>query len=421
MALGDIVQVGTRAGSGGASSFSPTLGVTATAGNLLVAYGTVTVGGRTATTPAGWTAGPETSAGTNFSSHIFWKESDGTETGVTINLSGSGGGYYNIIEIDATGADLTALDASAEDETNIDTAVSSQTTGTANGTDSNGVAVAFWGVNIGGTVDTGRAYTNSFVERDTSDLGNTSRGGYFLASKVITGTSNESTWSNTEGTEPAYGAILVFGAGAARGITDINGDDAIDVGETGATITGQGFDLPISSVTLGGEALTVTGTPTATSIKVTCPTNIDLRWGRTDLTLTVTDNTGALNLANVTLNNRSGWGTIDLATLHATNNDEGNPIKSYRTEALIDLSHTAVVGEQLQHETNAALTVDGEWIPRIEPAQDVTTTYAIFNDTTGRTAEASVTWQDIDAGGGGGETGTLTYDLTSDLTYDLTE
>lgn len=212
MAIGDIIQTGTPAGSGSGGPYVPTLGSAATIGNLLVAFGAITIGGRTATTPAGWTAGPAQDVGGNLSSHIFWKESDGTETDVTITLSGSGGGYYNIMEFDGSGLNLSAIDASAEDETNIATAVASQSTGTAAGTATSGLALGLFGFDIGGNVSTGRAFTNGFAEIDTSDVANTSRGGYSLASKVITGNSNETTFSHTETNEEMYGAMLVFGS-----------------------------------------------------------------------------------------------------------------------------------------------------------------------------------------------------------------
>lgn len=185
--------------------------------------------------------------------------------------------------------------------------------------------------------------------------------------------------------------------GPARTIADIDGDNNVQAGQT-ATVTGAGYVPPFVSATLGGKPITLAGNETATTCDVTIPTDIALKWGRTDLDLVLTDQTGPLTLSNVTLSPRANWGAIDLASLHAVNNEFGNPIKSYRTVALTDLAFTAAVGDQLQYETNAALAVDNEWIPTIDPAQDVTTTYAIYDDSLGvRTAEASVTWQDVDA------------------------
>lgn len=363
MALGDIVQVGNRVGSGGASSFAPTLTSTATSGNLLVAYGCITVGSRTATTPTGWTAGPALDTGTNHSCHTFWKESDGTETGVTISLSGSGGGYYNIIEIDATGLDLSSIGASAEDESNENTAVSSQSTGTANNASTTGVAVAFFGFDIGGNVNGGRAYTNSFTEQDTSDTGNTSRGGYYLASKTITATSNECTYSNTEGSEEAYGAILVFEA-AAGGDTNVNANtEALTITENQATVA---LDVNISAAT---EALTITEYQASVALGVNVNANTEA--------LTITENAASITLdVDVQANTEALTITEYQATIDAggaTNvvcSTEALTITTQAASVAVDVNVNAAT-EALTITTNAASILTGETTLTAQDIQNI--------------------------------------------------
>jgi len=268
MAMGDVVQIGVVSGSGSATAFNPTFGSATTSGNLLIAFGSVTQLPRVATiAETGWAKVYESSTGA-LSSTIWWKQSDGTELGVNITLSGTGSGYYNVIEIDATGVDLSALDASAQDETNINTPVNAQSTGTAVGVDTSGIAVAFFGIDISG-MSTGRAYTNSFIEQYITP-NSTSRSGSAVATKVITGNSNQCTFSHTDTIQEMYGSILVFGAGAApRSITDIDTDNDVQAGQTAVTITGSSLDTgPVTqTATLGGQALTITnwnsGSPTS--------------------------------------------------------------------------------------------------------------------------------------------------------------
>ena len=78
-----------------------------------------------------------------------------------------------------------------------------------------------------GNVSENRAYTNGFVEQDQGGAANTSRGGYTLATKVITANSNESTFSNTEGTEEMYGAMLVWSGTAPFSITATPSDTKV--------------------------------------------------------------------------------------------------------------------------------------------------------------------------------------------------
>lgn len=406
MALGDIVQTGNRFGSGGTATYSPTLPLTATSGNLLICYVCVTVAGRTCTTPTGWTLGYSSSNGTAFSSHIYWKESDGTETGVTLTLSGSGGGYANIMEFDATGADLSAVDASAEDTTNISTATASQSTGTAVGTGSNGIAIAFWGIDIGGNVSTGRAYTNSFVESDTSDMGNTSRGGYLLASKVITGTSNETTFSHTETNEEMHGSILVFSASAVFGIDTPPG--SIAAGTAADVVVSNPAVAPTTGNTEVKFDNDLGPAATVNSISGSDPYTINFTFAKS--TTKQFDTTGyplyvevaAENdtSAAIPYNEPTGYDYTDLVNPATTS---GSILEGYTGDA-------PVTGDQVVYTTptspdSIGFTVgaDGEWILNSTPSQNQTVDrYVIQADGTVGT-EDTITWT-VSGGGGSGDT-----------------
>jgi hypothetical protein len=163
-----------------------------------------------------------------------------------------------------------------------------------------------------------------------------------------------------------------------RSITNIDGDNIVSAGQS-ATITGIGFDLPISTVTLGGESLTVTGTPTTTSIDVTVPTGIDLKWSEL-YQLAVTDNTGTITRNSITLAPQSGWST------QTYNGTAPNPTttESFYEYAQTDATVgniTMASGDVLAWEAQTGMTVDGQTIPVISPAATVTGAYRIWDDT----------------------------------------
>jgi len=421
MALGDIVQVGNRAGAAGASTFNPTLTSTATVGNLLVAYGAVTQAPRTPSlTETGWNLAYSSTAGA-FSSAIWWKESDGTETGVNVNLSGgTGSGYWNIIEIDSEGADLSALDASAEDVTNISTPTASQSTGTAVGTASHGVAVAFWGIDIGGNVDAGRGYTNGFFEQDTSDTGNTSRGGYYLASKVITGTSNSSTFSHTETNEEMHGSILVFGATPVLSLSNppasitANASHSITVNDPAVTPTTGNTEVKFTDdLGVAATVTSVTGSGPYT-VNFSFPDTTAIQFSGTGYPLYVEVAAENATTAAIAYNPPTGYGYTDLVNPVTTS---GSILEGYTGD-------TPVTGDQVVYTTpsspdNIVFIVgsDGEWVFNSMPPQNQTADRYVIqaNGTIG--TEATVTY--TVTGGGGGDTEAPVITVTGSTSVQL--
>ena len=276
------VQIGTRAGSGSASTFTPTLASLATAGNLLLLYGCVTVAGRTASA-TGFTQIQHVSSGGDFSAHVFYKIANGTEVAGAVVLSGTGGGYYNISEWSISGLDAsTPLDTSSDNETNIATVVTSQSSGSATNSTADALAFVFFGTDISGNVDAGRAYSNSYTERDTSDTANTSRGGYYLANKVLSSAASQtSTYTTTDTGDSMYGAIIIFKA-AASGAVAIDPADLAQAETTGSPALVQHHLLTVAGL---AEAETV-GSPALTQHHLLVRANLDQAQPLSSLALT---------------------------------------------------------------------------------------------------------------------------------------
>lgn len=178
-------------------------------------------------------------------------------------------------------------------------------------------------------------------------------------------------------------------------ITNIDTDNDVQAAQTSVAITGVLFDLPISSVTLGGEVLTVTGSPTTTNITVDIPLHIDLDWDSTDNQLQVIDATATLNLSNVTLSAPTGWTSIALASLPNVDDTD-----SYFEYVQTDIGFVPAIGDTLRFEDAVGLTVDDQWLPAIAPPNTIAGAYKIWDDSLStHTALSSYTWTDGDAVG----------------------
>jgi hypothetical protein len=190
-------------------------------------------------------------------------------------------------------------------------------------------------------------------------------------------------------------------------ITDIDSDNDVQVGQTGAIITTTGIDAAsvTQAVTLGGESLTITNWATD-AITVTIPASINIKWGRTDLQLAVTHDGGTTTLDNVTLSAPSGWETVTLTSLNPNAGTDylNGDIATFEYHARTDASlggggYTMIVGDVLAWTTSAGLTVDGQTVPVVDPAATVTGSYKIWDDTL-------ATWSS-----------TSTYTITDDGIY----
>jgi hypothetical protein len=138
-----------------------------------------------------------------------------------------------------------------------------------------------------------------------------------------------------------------------RDVTNIDGDDIVQAGQS-ASITGQGFSLPIISVTLNGYTLVITGTPTATNIDVEIPDKMGTVWGSTDNDLVVVHQAGTITHANVTLSALTGWTQVLLAAPVMT---EGSVLEGYS-------GAIPVSGDFIRYMNISGLSIgiDGQWV-----------------------------------------------------------
>jgi hypothetical protein len=201
MAFGDTVFTYKNSGLGTAEA-SVAITNTPVSGNMLV-FGvgraiTHTAGGDWGT-PSTWTRIHDSGINTgNLGGAWFFKISDGTETSV------------------ATAA--SPADVSAENVDNIASVVTSQTSGTTSTTAQNDeLALAFFAADRMDTVDTSRAYSNSFTEVVFTDQ-QTTRAAAILAKKVLSATGTvECTFSVTDTGDEMYGSVATFKKLAAGG------------------------------------------------------------------------------------------------------------------------------------------------------------------------------------------------------------
>ena len=131
-----------------------------------------------------------------------------------------------------------------------------------------------------------------------------------------------------------------------------------------------------TSVTLGGEALTIDSTGTD-EVTATIPTGIDLKWGEATYSLVVGDGTDTATLENQTLLARSGWSYVNFDGVAP----DPNTTESFYELSVNDRAYTPVSGNQLQYTTDAALSVDASWVPTVDPPQLISGQYNIFTST----------------------------------------
>lgn len=242
---------------------------------------------------------------------------------------------------------------------------------------------------------------------DTLTIGNPAASdGYYITNaaevrygdqvEASTGTS-DSTWSKTGGTRENASVVVSFEAAASSSatITNIDGDNNVQAGQT-CTITGTNFGSNgnVTAGTLGGESITINSN-TDTTVSVTIPAAIALKWGTTTSTLSLTVGASNPTLSNVTLSPESGW---EIVTFNGTTPDAGST-ESFAEYAASDTtvgSYTLLVNDVLAWETQSGLSVDVQTIPTVSPAATVTGAYKIWKDATSTwTAESTFTINDL--------------------------
>lgn len=209
MAFGDLVQEGD---SGFNITQSITFGSTATSGNILIFVATNNTAATVSSAPSGWTE-LETNLTGGVAGAFYYKDSDGTETAVSLTWStGQGVGYFAEYEFQQT---LVTPVVSGEDTTNISTNTSGGPSGSV--TPSN--PTNLW---VGGMVSDaesahfGGSWSGGREDRAFTNNGQSAPG--VISATDVTGATSY-TFSGGGGSQENWGFAAVFeyssGGGAA--------------------------------------------------------------------------------------------------------------------------------------------------------------------------------------------------------------
>lgn len=211
MAFGDVIQ-SAKASSNNTGTVTVSFSA-AVAANLLVATFSRSINVSGWTDPSGWTqitSSPLSSG--NLSGRWYYKIAAGGETSVVGTTTETSAGITGIVAEYEGPFAASPLDQSTENEANLSTIVTSQSTGTTGTTaQADELAVAFFAADALLNVDGSRAYTNSFVEVLFADQAQPGRVAGIQASKVLSATGTvETTFSCTDTGDEMYGAIATF-------------------------------------------------------------------------------------------------------------------------------------------------------------------------------------------------------------------
>lgn len=312
------VRTGTENGTGSGTSFTPSFATAASSGNLLIAAVSVTQASRTFTASAGWTAGPYLS-GTLFSYATFWKISDGTETGLTITAAGGTcSGNSNIYEFDGSSL-VGTLDASSS---GTEAAGSGADTGVATGSATSGLAIAIFGADVSrASLSTTPSYTDSMTRVGITSSG-TSRGGFHIATKLISASSNDcqftSGYDSSYPTEGQAGCMLVFGeAISSLSIDGVSGTISYS-GTFTANLTAGGSSGS-ASITQGSYSDTLTiNSWGSTSASLSLPAITSSHLVPGSATLSMTNAASQNDTLSVTVSAPTGYSSVTLTSVAST-------------------------------------------------------------------------------------------------------
>lgn len=177
--------------------------------------------------------------------------------------------------------------------------------------------------------------------------------------------------TDADGSRPEL--VVSYNAVPQPAIDSVTG--AIRVG--GSIVIATSNMDTITSVTLGGQALTITDTDTD-EVTATIPTSIALLWGGS-FTLLVDDGTDDATLASQTLLSRTGW----TAVVYAGPEPDDVTTEGFYEYAEVYRTFSAAVGDQVQFTDFTGMTVATNWLPTISPAAFATGTYAIYDVSAG--------------------------------------
>lgn len=245
-----------NAQSNNSSTLTPTLGTTATSGNLLVVVCSISVNA-TFTTPTGFSVAISQSG--TMSQVIYYKISNGTETSATCTFGTSGFVGAHISEysgIDSTGTLLTTGSA-----TGTGTAVSS---GSLTTTVDNALLFAAVSVQANSSYS---AWSNSFTERNDFATGGgnpNQRKTYGSADRSVATTGTYTTTATAGGSGEWRGQIVAF---RETTIVPVLSVDIVDA--TGAPVASPSASLTAANSSFNCQTVTGTLGVSAQRIRVT--------------------------------------------------------------------------------------------------------------------------------------------------------
>lgn len=173
-----------------------------------------------------------------------------------------------------------------------------------------------------------------------------------------------------------------------REILDVDSDNSVFPGQISIVInaTGLNVDPTTQSVTLGGEALTVTNWNSGNPI-VTVPSNIDLLYG-SNYELVITDDTGSVTFGTlVTLEIPSGW---SLTTFNGSAPDPvetesiyeeaqtDSDLSNYTMQANDVVAYSSI--SVISGDAGATLSIDAQTIPVVSGFASITFSVKIWKN-----------------------------------------
>lgn len=213
MSFGDLVQFAAESEQAEDGIITATLPVGATAGNLLIGIALRNASNIINAPTGGWTLLSGIPSGQALGGNWYYKVATGGETSFTCDITPSTSGTIQAVIAEFEGPFASAiLDGSGEDETNVNSSVTSQSTGSVTVTSAAPTLVlACFMADVQSAISGGtRAYTNSFVEALFPATTST-HGQSWLAKRVVTAAgSYSSTFSVDDTGTPMYGAVAAF-------------------------------------------------------------------------------------------------------------------------------------------------------------------------------------------------------------------
>lgn len=201
---------------------------------------------------------------------VGWAEADSGDTSFTFSLSVDPGWWsITICEIPGTDLDLSAVEASGEDITEVNTNDQTAPSGSATNTSTNALVVYFHMVraSVHFSAGTNTASSGTIQSEPTE----TNAAGSVIVTEVVSSTgSNSNTVTTTDTGNDKYGAVIIFGEAAASATVSFDATNYALGATVTATATGYSGTLTTLSLT-GGDSISANGGASSASATYTVP------------------------------------------------------------------------------------------------------------------------------------------------------